>query len=116
VSDYEWIPAPETRRLGQGRLRLSPEEVKWIQLKWEKIRKSQQIADEASNRWNRLNGEINRWMDDTGIIDIVQRTSTKSKSLPLRDALETGKWHAAESQRHIDDLNLFLRLKELEVL
>jgi hypothetical protein len=37
----------------------------------------------------------------------------KSESLPLKDALDTGKWHSANAQRHIDDLHLFLKMKEL---
>lgn len=98
------------------RLRLSQDERKWLRLKWGKIRKSQQVADQSSNNWNRVNSEINRYLDDSGITDDVQRAKIKSESLALKDALETGKWHASESQRHIDDVQLFLRMKELEVL
>lgn len=88
----------------------------WIKLKWSKIRKSQQMADDANNQWTRLNGEINRYMDESGMVDIVQRAKVKGGSLPLKDALEQGKWHAANAQRHIDDMMLFLRLRELEIL
>ena len=99
-----------------GKIRLSENERRWMRLKWSKVRKSQQVADESGNEWNKLNAAINRFLDESGETDIVQRTSVKSKSIPLKDALETGKWHSAEAQRHIDDIQLFLRLKELEIL
>lgn len=95
---------------------LKPDEKEWLRLKWIKIRKSQQTADQSSNNWNRVNGEINRYLDDSGITEVVQRAKIKSESLALKDALETGKWHANEAQRHIDDVQLFLRMKELGVL
>lgn len=99
-----------------SKLELTPAEEIWIRLKWQKIRTSQAKADEAGNDWNRINAEINDLMDRRGETDIVQRSKIKGASLPLKDALDTGKWHAAESQRHIDDLSLFLKLRELEIL
>lgn len=101
---------------GKGSLRLTSNEVKWLREKWVRIRKSQQTADSAGNDWNRINGEINRWMDESGVVDVVQRAKIKGESLALKDALESGKWHSAEAVRHIEDIKLFLRLKELEVL
>jgi len=59
---------------------------------------------------------INVYLDQSGIVDIVQRARIKGESLPLKDALEKGKWHAQNAQRHIDDLMLFLKMKELGVL
>lgn len=88
---------------------------RWIDLKWAKIRRSQQMADKANNDWNEINSAINRWMDETGMVDIVQRTRTKSQSIPLKDALAVGTWHSAEASRHIADLQLFLKLKELGI-
>jgi hypothetical protein len=99
-----------------SKIRLTPGEKIWIERKWNRIRKSQINADEAGSNWTRINAEINDLMDRRGETDIVQRAKIKGASLPLKDALETGKWHAAESQRHIDDLTLFLKLRELEVL
>lgn len=88
---------------------------RWIDLKWAKIRRSQMLADKANNEWTEINTAINRWMDESGIIDIVQRTKVKGASLPLKDALAVGTWHSAEASRHIADLQLFLKLKELGV-
>jgi hypothetical protein len=99
-----------------SKIPLTADERYWIDQKWRHIRISQAKADKAGNDWNRLNAEINDLMDRSGETDIVQRTKIKSASLPLKDALDTGKWHAAESQRHIDDLTLFLKLRELEIL
>jgi hypothetical protein len=98
------------------KLELSADEKVWVDRKWKKIRISQAKADKAGNDWNRLNDEINDLMDRQGVTDIVQRSKTKSASLPLKDALDVGKWHAAESQRHIDDLALFLQMRQLGVL
>jgi hypothetical protein len=42
--------------------------------------------------WNRLNDEVNTYLDDQGVRDIVQRTHIKSASIPLKDALEAGRW------------------------
>ena len=96
-----------------SKIRLSPDDRRWIEVKWKKIRASQQRADVAGNEWNELNSALNHHYRNE---DEVQKAKLKGANLALKDALETGKWHAAESQRHIDDLNLFLRLRELEIL
>lgn len=88
---------------------------RWIARKWERIRKSQQMADQANKTWNELNGAINRWLDESGEVDIVQRAKIKGASLPLKDALAVGAWHSNEAMRHIADLQLFLKMKELGV-
>lgn len=105
-----------TRRSPAGQPGWSADQRRWVKLKWERIRKSQQIADSSSREWNQLSDAINRYMDESGIVDIVQRARVKGESLPLAEAFERGKWHAAEAQRHIDDLQLFLRLKEMGLL
>lgn len=95
---------------------LTVKEKIWVQAKWSKIRALQTKADEAGHRWHRINGEINDHMDRKGLTDIVDRTRRKSESIPLQDALDTGKWHSAEAIRHIEDVQLFLRLKELDLI
>lgn len=97
-------------------LPLSPQDHEWVTAKWALIRKSQQTADKANNDWTRINAEINDYLDRDGTHDIVQRAQVKSQSLALADAYDVGKWHAGNAQRHIDDVMLFLRLKELGVL
>jgi hypothetical protein len=92
------------------------DEVKWIELKWALVRESSQLADEANKRWKRINAEINKYMDDSGVTDIVQRNKIKSESLPLKDALAVGKWHSENAQRHIDDVQLFIKMKEVGLL
>lgn len=91
----------------------TPEEVRWVRLKWHAIRTAQRKADEANNNWQRLNDEINAWMDRGGETDIVQRTKIKSESLPLKDALATGNWHSRNAERHIQDVQLFLQMKTM---
>jgi hypothetical protein len=114
ANDYLW--EQPTRNPKPGKLQLTEQERNWVKLKWGKVRRAQREADKSGNEWNLLNDAINVYLDQSGESDIVQRTSIKSKSIPLKDALETGKWHSAEAQRHIDDIQLFLRLKELEIL
>jgi hypothetical protein len=101
---------------------LNDEEKRWVGLKWTKIRSSQARADAASNRWNRINDHINAQIAATdqqrrgvGMEPLTDLTKAgmKGDSLPLRDAFDEHKWHAAEAQRHIDDLSLFVKLKEL---
>lgn len=94
----------------------SPDQRRWVALKWKRIREAQQTADASNNEWNRLNDEINDHMDRHGVTEVVQRAKVKGESLALKDALERGKWHAANAQRHIDDLMLFLKLKEMGLL
>lgn len=99
-----------------AKVTLKPDEEKWVNSKWGLIRQAQMIADEANNRWKRINSEINDYLNRSGVEDIKQRTRIKGESIPLKDALETGKWHSGNAQRHIDDLMLFLKLKEMEIL
>lgn len=104
---------------------LSYNERQWIRSKWEKIRKSQRMADQSNSDWHRINDQINEKhaseskrraeRGDFPLTDLL-KAQAKSDSIALRDALEVGKWHSAESQRHIDDLSLFLRMKELGIL
>lgn len=108
-----------------GKLRLAPEDRAWLQKRWDRIRQSAQRADRADDLWNDLNDAFNekiraenlrrraRGMAPHSDLSVVQQ---KENWLPLKDALETGRWHAANAQRHIDDVALFLRLKELELL
>jgi len=108
-----------TRQPASKRTALVPMEDgerQWVQLKWKSIREAQARADEAGNRWRRLNSELNEYLDRQGINDIVQRDKIKSTSLSLRDAMDTGKWHSGEAMRHIADVQLFLQMKSLGVL
>lgn len=105
-----------TKRPGPGTLGLDDNEQEWVAAKWREIRRAQALADAANNEWHRLNDEIKSYLDRSGVSDIKQRALIKSESLTLKDAFSVGEWHAANSQRHIDDLALFLRMKELGVL
>lgn len=106
-------------------MELTLREREWVNKKWAKVRNSQRRADAAGNDWNRINDQINakHAMEDDRragrghppLTDLM-KVEAKSASLPLKDALDTGKWHSAEAQRHIDDVMLFLRLKELGLL
>lgn len=95
---------------------LSPSEHEWLTAKWALIRKSQAVADKASNDWNRINDEIVSFLDRARITDVVQRARRKQESLALQDAYDVGSWHSRNAQRHIDDVQLFLQLKILELL
>jgi hypothetical protein len=92
------------------------DERRWIRLKWEAIRGAQQTADQANREWQGLSKSIDSWLDSSGITDVVQRTKIKAENLGLKDALETGRWHAQNAQRHIDDLMCFLKMKDMGLL
>lgn len=97
-------------------MRLTADEQAWVKAKWDKVRRSQRKADLAGNEWTELNQAVNEYLDRKGIEDVVQRAKIKGENLALKDALAVGNWHSAEASRHILDLNLFLRLRELEIL
>lgn len=88
----------------------------WIRLKWETIRKSMQEADQAGNKWRRISAEINEYMTRKGIMDPVQRAKVKGESLALKDAYEVGQFHRNEARTHMEDLNTYLRLREMGLL
>jgi hypothetical protein len=108
-----------------GQFPLSLQEAKWVTAKWAQIREAQAKADQANNKWKEINAAIN---EKHAMEDVLRRkrgdfektdlmkSQEKDASLPLKDALSTGNWHARNAERHIHDLNLFLRLKELGVL
>lgn len=91
-------------------------EREWVSRKWALIRASQQAADKCNNDWQRINAEIIDYLDRSHVTDWLERIRIKSQSLSLDDALTSGRWHAQNAQRHIDDVQLFLRLKELGLL
>jgi hypothetical protein len=97
-------------------LQLTQAEREWIKRKWGLVRKSQQEADRASSTWNQLNEELNDYLDRKGEMDIVQRAKIKGQNLPLADALARGNWHSRNAERHIHDVNLFLKLKGMGLL
>lgn len=102
-------------------MELTTQEKRWVALKWKQIREGQRKADEANNEWNEINDAIkikhlkedHRRMlrGDFPMTDLM-KSQAKSASLPLKDALDTGKWHSANAQRHIDDLQLFITMKK----
>lgn len=104
------------REPGPGSLGLTGDERRWVAAKWRLIRRSQTLADKASNDWEKVNAEVNDFLERSGITDPILAARQKVESLELQDAYETGKWHAQNAQRHIDDLSLFLQMKELGLL
>lgn len=108
-----WVP--QTARK-PGSLYFAENEREWVHLKWGRIRDAMQQADTAVNKWERLSDEVNTYLDAHKITDIVQRTNIRGENLALSDALATGQWFRGVAQAHVDDLNLYLRLKELGLL
>lgn len=114
-------------RLQESRnpVRLKSGEREWVRLKWEKIREAQQAADKANNEWQSINDAINKKhaaedrrrseRGDYPMTDLM-KAQAKDASLPLKDALGAGNWHARNAERHIHDLSLFLRLKEMGIM
>lgn len=95
---------------------MSPDERAWVQAKWAAIRKAQQAADKANNEWAEQNDALNEWLTRMQVTDPLQRAQRKGENLLLKDALATGSWHARNAERHIHDLQLFLKLKEMSLL
>lgn len=91
-------------------------DIEWVRRKWAIIREYQQKADKANAKYRQISDEIDDYMDRSGITDVVQRGRIRGDSLPLMDALGDGQWFRNEAQAHIDDLTLYLRLKELGLL
>lgn len=106
----------DVRTPGSGRLNLGPDEQRFVIAKWKTIRQAQQDADRAYNNWTRILAEINDYLDRSNIREPLGRVRVLSESLALRDAVEAVDWRQRHAQRHIADLNLFLKMKELEVL
>jgi hypothetical protein len=106
-------------------IQLTDSERRWVRRKWQLIRQSQMKADQANNDWNRINDEINdkhrrenerrTARGDFPLTDLMI-SQAKSASLPLSDALATGNWHSRNAERHIHDVELFLKMKELGLL
>lgn len=95
---------------------MSPDEKAWVHAKWAAIRKAQQKADQSNNDWASLNDSLNEYLTGMQITDPVQRAKIKGENLGLKDALSTGGWHARNAERHIHDLQLFLKMKEMGLL
>jgi hypothetical protein len=106
-------------------LNLTSIERHWVSRKWALIRESQQKADAANKVWNRINDEINdkhrredQRRGERGEFPLtdLMKAQAKSASLPLKDALDTGNWHSRNAERHIHDVELFLKMKELKLI
>ena len=106
-------------------MNLTESEIRWVRRKWDLIRASQMAADKANQEWNTINdGFKEKFAADDArreergqfpLTDLM-KAQAKEASLPLKDALATGNWHSRNAERHIHDVTLFLRLKELGIL
>jgi hypothetical protein len=109
----------------RGKLDLTESEIRWLKRKWDNIRQSQMAADAANNEWNQINDAINEKhaaedarraeRGDLPLTDLM-KAEAKGASLALSDALGAGNWHSRNAERHIADVQLFLKLKELDIL
>lgn len=95
--------------------KLSTIDLRWVALKWQEIRDAQMLADTANIDWKRINAELNAYLDSSGETDIVQRDKIKGASLALKEALAVGDWHSRNAERHIADVQLFLKLHEMGI-
>lgn len=77
----------------EGRARL------YVARYYERMRKANQKATEASNRWELRNAEINDLLDREGQFDIVQRAKVKEANLGLRDAMDEWSFWEREAKR-----------------
>jgi hypothetical protein len=100
-------------------------EVQWVLKKWSEIRQAQRMADKANNDWKTINAAINdkhvredmrRAEQGQFPLTDLMKAQAKEASLPLKDALSTGSWHSRNAERHIADVNLFLKMKEMGLL
>lgn len=95
---------------------LNSKDRKWVLLKWAQIRESQKAADKANKDYEVLSDAINDKLDREKCTDVVARADRRGSSLALAELMGAGNWHARNAERHIHDVNLFLRMKELNVL
>lgn len=114
MSDPNWWArgAP----VGRPVLQLTEEEQRWVKLKWNQIRTAQRTADKANSDWRGMNISLDSYLKQKGVTDPLQQAKIKGENLALKDALEAGRWHSGNAQRHIDDLMCFLKMKELGLL
>lgn len=69
----------------------------YIDKMWRRLREANLKTMELDTKWNRLNDEINQYLDSKGIDDIVQRARIKGQNQPLADALNGGNWWRAKA-------------------
>lgn len=86
---------------------------KWIARKWALVREYMQRADQEVNKWDRISGEINIYLDSHQITDSLQRARIRGESMALSDAFAAGNWFRSVAQAHMADVNLYLKMKEM---
>lgn len=66
------------------------------------LRQLMQDATKETQRqdalWNRLNDEINDYLDRSNITDTKQRASIKASAIRLNDAYQAGMWWRGKAQ------------------
>lgn len=100
----------------QETLSFTDTDFEWVCRKWAIIRDFQQKADNAFAKSRRINDELNDYLDRNGVRDIVQRANIRQQSIPLLEAAEDLWAFRREAQAHMEDLNLYLKLKEVGLL
>lgn len=91
----------------------TPEEIIWVRSRWQMICEHQSKATRESRQWNRLNAALKERYSSLTAIDRDRRIADNEQ---LKDYFGAHKWHAAESQRLIDHVQLFIKMKETGLL
>jgi hypothetical protein len=70
----------------------SPSHKEYIRTLLNDLREANRTVYRFDAKWQKINDELNNYLDRSGVKDPKQRDSIKGQSLALADALGTGKW------------------------
>lgn len=77
--------------------RLNADHVLYIDRMWRRLREANLHTMRLDAEWNKINDELNDYLDRKGVQDVVQRTKMKGENLALADALAGGNWWRAKA-------------------
>lgn len=100
-------------------MQLNETEMRWLRLKWKKLRDANMNADKASNDWNERNDALNEWLKkQPGVDDNDPNVvaNIKDRNLGLKDALGTWDFFRRDADRHASDILAFQAMKNLGAL
>lgn len=72
--------------------KLTQDQARYIMKLWEDLREANRMTRKFDWQWNRLNDEMNHYLERSGEKDIVQRNKIKAANISLSDAYAAGSW------------------------
>jgi hypothetical protein len=78
---------------------LHKDQAEYIMLQWRLLRQANRKAADYSRKWNAVNEEVNQWMADHNITDLVQQVRIKEQNLTLQGHLASWSFWEREAKR-----------------